>query len=369
MKKTTYSFLLILLASLWLIVSLTGCSEDSGDVVSPDQCVLQHKGPAQDTLAENFDVFPETVTLLAGQTIEAGAIAADVLEDGSGGYLLRVTYTTVDSWELTEAHLWVGTDRAEMPQTRTGNPKIGNFPYQSGDIRGATTYSFYVPLPLSDAVCETAPDYLIAAHAALRKSNGDGTYQTETGWGDGERLVDNGSWATFFSIDITCNSSIPGSGSSGGTETAFAFGDSSAVCFSTIDADGDGANDFQRWGWTNGPLAPGIYEFDIYAGAGQCDISKGILVGTLYVKYEGSTATVTYQMGTNAAGQGYTLAETHLYLGNQIAAQDEQGRFTVAPGQYPFIHEGLDAASSDQYTINDLNGALYLIAHAVVNLP
>lgn len=360
MKKNTCYYLSTVVISLFMVLSLTGCREDGPDLVSPSMSVPPSNGPAQYKIPENFDVVPETVILFAGQTIQAGTISVDLVEDGVGAYAVTVTYTTVGFWELTEAHVWVGTDRAEMPQTRTGNPKIGKFPYQSGDITGSSSYTFYVPLRLSEAACDTAPDYVIAAHAALRKSNGDGTYQTETGWGDGEPIVDKGSWATFFTVDIVCDRDDDDDGGNG-TETAFAFGENFAVCFLDIDEDGDGNRDFNRWGWSNGPLRPGSYSFPIYAGAGHCDVTKGTLVGTLIVDVDGSTAVVSYQME-----EPYTLQETHLFVGHELLARDENGVFTVAPGQYPESHEGLDGAISDSYTITGVSGDIYIVAHATV---
>ncbi|MBD3306882.1 hypothetical protein GF339_10675, partial [candidate division KSB3 bacterium] len=262
MKKMTQYTRITLVLSLLLLVGLVGCSEESQTPVTSDASIADIPGSEQYKIADSVEVSPDSVTLLAGQTIPAGTITVEVVEDEAGAYAFIVTYSTVDGWELTEAHLWVGTDLAQMPQTRSGNPKIGNFPSQSGEITGATSYTFYVPVTLAEAMCTSTPDYLIAAHAALRKPTGDGTtYQTETGWGDGERLGDRGSWATVFAVDILCESSSTDEETGGGTETAFAFGNSLALCFSSLDTDQDGRSEFQRWGWTNGPLSPGSYAF------------------------------------------------------------------------------------------------------------
>ena len=63
---------------------------------------------------------------------------------------------------------------------------------------------------------------------------------------------------------------------------------------------------------------------------------------------------------------GYTLSETHLYIGNEMFPKDNNGDFTVAPGLYPFKHEDLMGATTDTYVISGLSGDLYVIAHAVV---
>jgi hypothetical protein len=117
---------------------------------------------------------------------------------------------------------------------------------------------------------------------------------------------------------------------------------------------------FSQWGWTNGPLNPGIYNFDIYAGAAQCNIYKGKKVGYLTVNYNGSTVVVTYNMYP-----GYQMDETHLYVGcNPLPKKN--GSYTVAPGQYPYWHD-LDNASTDSYTVTIAGCCkIYIIAHAVV---
>jgi hypothetical protein len=137
---------------------------------------------------------------------------------------------------------------------------------------------------------------------------------------------------------------------------------SAAPCFLDLDLNGDGAGDYNRWGWTNGPLrAPadgGInsYSFDIYAGAGQCDVNKGTLVGWLTVYYDGSSATVMYN-----AFDGFNFEETHLYIGSEPLAQDVNGNYSIAPGQYTVT------GSDTQYVIDGLSGDIYIVAHAVVS--
>lgn len=304
-------------------------------------------------------------TLFAGQTIDAGDVCVTI--DGDN---LVVTYTTKDGWLLQETHLWVGEDLEDMPQTRKGNPKIGNFPYKAEDIND-TSFSFTIPLGsvidgFTDA-CQfcgdgapSLPQIYVAAHAAVYKVNDDGTTQTETGWGDGDPIVDRGSWATVstISLDVICDVEPPNPGVLC-DETAFAYADANGTCFLNIDEDDDGNGDFNRWGWSIGPLDAGDHVFDIYAGAGQCDISKGTLVGRLEVSYDGSEATVRF-----VADAGFSFDETHLYVGNEILPRDVNGDFTVAPGQYPHIHD-LDEATSDTFVVDGLSGQIYIVAHSV----
>lgn len=125
-------------------------------------------------------------------------------------------------------------------------------------------------------------------------------------------------------------------------ETAFAFSGDQNDCFIN--------NGFSRWGWSIKINEPGDYTYDIYAGAGQCDLSKGELVGTVDVSYSNAgNVSVTYNIDSS-----YTVNETHTYAGKNMfpSKKGKKGGPTVAPGQY---------------TISDnLDGEIYVIAHAVV---
>lgn len=283
---------------------------------------------------------PAVKTLLAGQTIDAGTVtvANDVDQ-------LCVTYQTEDGWMLAETHLHIAWTLADIPQNKKGNPQPGHFAYGES----------YDPLAPSDEFCFNLAELLgglvpgdtiyIAASASLVKLDDAGnTVQQEGAWAEGTDFP-GGNWAMYFTYEIQeCQSQS----SELQCETAFAYGGGLATCFLDLG--------FSRWGWSNGPLGEGTYTFDIWAAAGQCDTSKGVLVGTLTVEYYSGTAAVTYTMY-----EGFTLDETHLYVGNEILPRDVKGNYTVAPGQYPYK----DGASAT-YTVEGLSGDIYVVAHAVV---
>ncbi len=75
-----------------------------------------------------------------------------------------------------------------------------------------------------------------------------------------------------------------------GCETGYAFGGDENDCFLNLNTQGN------NWGWSNGGITEGTYNWPIYAGAGQCDISKGTHVGTLDIVYANGTATITYNI-------------------------------------------------------------------------
>jgi hypothetical protein len=315
---------------------------------------------APNAQAEGYCGTPDVVTLWAGQTIDAGTVTVSNDE-----FNLYVTFTTANDWLLSETHLHVADSLAEVPQTKKGNPKIGNFAYQTTHDPYATEHTYTIAkdnLSLDDN-----NSVVVAAHASVVQVDSSGNViDQETGWGAGDPFVDKGSWAMYFQYTWQ-ECSAPPPPQESGTETAFAFGGDVATCFLNIDDNGDGVGDFNRWGWTNGLLAAGSYTFEAYAGAGQCDLTKGTLVGTLTVDYDGSTATVTFNTaGINPdTGLPYTMVETHLYVGSEMLAQDN-GQFTVAPGQYSIIHNELANVTSDSYTITGLSGEIYVVAHATV---
>ena len=135
--------------------------------------------------------------------------------------------------------------------------------------------------------------------------------------------------------------------------TAYAYHADYATCFLDLG--------FTKWGWTNGPLGPGSYEFQLWAGAADCDTSKGRLVGQLTVDYDGSTAVVTYNIY-----EGNWMTATHLYVGSNRLPRGKGGSETVSPGQYPYVHDSLNNVTTDSYTLTGLSGDIYVVAHAVV---
>ncbi len=292
---------------------------------------------------------PYCKDLIAGQNIDSGDVCLEVV-----GENLVVTYTTMDGWELTEAHLWVGENLADMPQNKKGNPKIGLFPYQSGDITGQTYYAFTVPL-----VELGGPDYMtylcnktfyIAAHAAVQKPDGYGGYQTETGWASGDQIVDQGSWAMYFTFQFICGGTPPPPPEN--CETAFALGD---VELWDIPGE-DGLPITNRWGWQITVPIGSSFSTPIYAGAAQNDPSKGTYVGDLLVNYDGISVTVEFVMIAP-----FTMNETHLYVGDVYID-------TGAPGLFGNLHD-LDSAVYDSYTIYISADPIYIVAHAVVCAP
>jgi hypothetical protein len=312
--------------------------------------------------------------LLAGQTIDAGDVCFAVDETYEN---LTVTYNTADDWELTEAHLWLGDVLDAYPATKKGNPKIGNFPYNSGDITGLTTYSFTVPLGsvqehfdlnnLDDYCPDGATGTIYAmAHAAVRRVDGNGNVvQTETGWSAGERVVEKGSWATRTEIqlEVTCeNGPPPPSGR--GQETAIMFGSIGFDelldnCTNNQGVSPDNVSD-SRWGWQDGPLMEGQYMNPIYAGAGQSDITKGTHVGDVIIDVMSGMVLVQINLYLDYENNPYVVEDTHVYVGTEpVCSANFCNAWTsgstsltaveidTSSGVYVGVHLALEGACND----------------------
>lgn len=348
--RTTFRFALTAIVAFALVI--TSCTKETDELFQVETSG-QSNVPGLKSVTTSSG--GNSVILYAGQTINVGDILFnDIDTDGDGqDDVLEVTYSLKNGWQLNELHFFIGSSLVQMPANKSGNPVVGQFPYSFQNLNGAASKSFQVPFSAINYTCEAEGIYFIAAHASVRLPVGAG-FQTESAWGDGQRLVQRGNWAMYFNIDINCD--LPGNPGDGilNTETAFAYNASTATTFTSLGFNG-------RWGWTNGPLSAGTHTFTLYAGAGNNDLSKGVNVGTVTMVYNGTTATVTYQTVSL-----YKLEEVHLYVGSQVLPV-KNGDYTIAPGQYPNVADDLGSVGSHTFTVGNLSGQVYLTAHATVS--
>lgn len=132
-----------------------------------------------------------TVDLIAGQDEVIGTIT--VSEDGDD---IEVTYSLDSGWSMTESHLHLATDCGDIPQTGSGNPKVGRFEF-SRDYDPAVRMDTYVVDQAAQGFVDD-DELCIAAHAAVVSDSGD----EETAWGEGERFTERGNWAMHFSYEV-----------------------------------------------------------------------------------------------------------------------------------------------------------------------
>lgn len=100
------------------------------------------------------------VTLYAGQDIDVGTVT--VSNDATNLY---VEYSTTGGWLLGETHLAVATSLSGIPQTKTGNPKVGKFDHQMEHDPPVTDYTYTISL--ADAGYDPGDALVIAAHAEV----------------------------------------------------------------------------------------------------------------------------------------------------------------------------------------------------------
>lgn len=287
---------------------------------------------------------PDCYVMVAGQTMDAGTICVDMMDD-----TLEVTDHATGDWKIYEAQVWIGDGLDEMPQTPTGNPKIGNFPYKAEDLGGVSAYTFSIPLSdlgPEEELCDV--EFYLAAHATLgRMVEGEEEMQFETAWSDGMGFNVRGSWAMVSTFVFTCDQEPEPPVAGFECETAFAYGDTTFIELGLTNG---------RWGWMVTIEEFGVYSTPIYADAGGNDISKGVHVGDLNYEYDGAQLFVSYDMF-----EPFVLEKTHLYVGDVPVG-------TTAPGRFGNQHD-LDLSESDSYVVDIVADTVYRVAHAVVCAP
>lgn len=131
---------------------------------------------------------PLIVDLLAGQYIDVGEVT--VWNDADD---LFVLIETTGGWLLTETHVAIATSMEELPQTGSGNPKVGHFDLSAEHDPPVATYQYHVAYEYEPGV-----EVFIAVHAVVVLFDEEGNpVQEETAWADGLEFPGN-SWATYF---------------------------------------------------------------------------------------------------------------------------------------------------------------------------
>ncbi len=144
--------------------------------------------------------------LIADNGDSLGGIDVGMVVVHDAGGTITVTYTRDVPWLIAETHtdLDLSSDCAGVPQTGSGNPKVGKFDEQSDfTLPGSTQVieTFTDTFPAGSTVC-------VAAHAVVYDPTADGDPQTafnlteETAWGDGDGPGEfpGRNWATYFTF-------------------------------------------------------------------------------------------------------------------------------------------------------------------------
>ena len=133
--------------------------------------------------------------------------------------------------------------------------------------------------------------------------------------------------------------------STSGCETAWIKGTDNS-CLNTL----AGAN---RWGWTNKVDQGATERMEIWAAAGQCDTSKGTLVGYADVSYVNDRVKVTVS-GLTAP---WAMTVSQLWAGEDYLPL-RNNRYVAAPGSFP--DKQVDTAD---YDVHHTTAYVYVALH------
>ena len=126
-------------------------------------------------------------TLVAGQYTDVGTVTVTLAND-----VLTVVYETTGNWYMTETHLAVAATVLGIPQTKSGNPKVGHFAQQTYHDPEVQTYTYLIPW------VEGSPVF-IAAHAVVQENIEGTVWSEETAWGEGDPFGKN--WSMYFLLE------------------------------------------------------------------------------------------------------------------------------------------------------------------------
>lgn len=125
------------------------------------------------------------IDLIAGQYYDAGSVI--VTEDEQ---YLYITYTAENNWKIKATHMYAGVCD-DIPQTRSGNPKVGVFDYGTEHSEGTNEVVYAIEKEFFDEC------FCVAAHAEVVLVDESGNViQEETAWGEGPQF-DGNSWAMY----------------------------------------------------------------------------------------------------------------------------------------------------------------------------
>ena len=336
---------------LLVLLFFISCSKSNTD--SPEIQALSEEAndtPLITSILQNY-CKSDTTCLWAGQTINAGSVV--ISNDATNLYI------TVNSKEGFQAvndniKIWVGNDLANLPANTQNVPIPGQFPYKYT----ANGTSFTVTIPFNQITVDGAPItcdkamLYVFVHVDAIAAGG-----AETAWGGCIPGTNTNRWYFYANYTTACCTTPPPVDCY--SQTAFAKG---GWVFTTdkksnpenLPSLGLAKN---RWGWAINIKMPGTTVYNIWAGAGLNNTSKGRLAGQLTVNWDGTMVTVNYQLAN-----GFRLVETHVFAGDNKPA-------IIAPGQYgnTMSFDPPVASYSGTYMVTDTNfDGIWIIAHAGV---
>jgi len=179
-----------------LLLATISCAGRDNAVSPVTLTIASESDPTRDSsyLPSVYCGEATVASLIAGQNTAIGKVI--VTNDDQYLYVEFIVWVP---WVLVETHVAVSDSLDGIPQTKTGNPKVGQFGY--------TIDSWINLIWPEDTVL------YVAAHADVQKLDENGqVVQQETAWGKGEPFPGN-NWAMYFNHTVqSCILDVPISG-------------------------------------------------------------------------------------------------------------------------------------------------------------
>jgi hypothetical protein len=126
-------------------------------------------------------------TLWAGKNINVGTVTYGLDDNGN----FYATYDcSASGWTICQTHLFAG-DKLDMPLSKPGRPKIGQFPYSGDNTPGVSSFTYYIPLTTLPP-CEE-PGFVVAAHCCVHSPSN----QQESAWAEGDYKFTDKGWGWY----------------------------------------------------------------------------------------------------------------------------------------------------------------------------
>ncbi|NNL07702.1 MAG: hypothetical protein HKP38_00610 [Croceitalea sp.] len=149
---------------------------------------IDAKAKSTPTRQNMADCIVTETRLIAGQHTEVGNLKVAI----NGSFYEITLNITAPGYCLTETHIAVASSYEFLPQSKSGNPKVGNFEFsKSHDC--STNYTYRIPVSKGS---------VIAVHGVVENAS----RPSETIWAQGCDFTGK-SWAMYFHFD---KNNIPG---------------------------------------------------------------------------------------------------------------------------------------------------------------
>jgi hypothetical protein len=182
---------LVLCSTLLPLIGVLGCSEslEKSDIATQPGIapVTQWvEAPCGDPLPVRF---------IAGQHIDIGSVT--IANDESQ---LCVEIEVANGWVLKETHVAIALSLGGIPQTGSGNPKVGQFALSA--VHNPPVTAFDHCIDLASYGYDPGEQLFIAVHAKVALLDAGGhVIQTETAWGQGLQFPGS-NWAMYFNYNV-----------------------------------------------------------------------------------------------------------------------------------------------------------------------